>query len=94
MWQFGPGVIGKDEPVSDWIERSAGHGRTGRIGGEESGPDQPVAFGGDQQSIEFLGGKSSLQEKQIDGQREWIAGGELRKPVDRYSTPLEIGQIV
>jgi hypothetical protein len=94
MRKFGPGVIRKDQAIADRKKRRTSPRHARFIDGEQPGADQHIAFGSRQQTVEFVRRQSPLQEKQVDGQSEPIAGGQMLRAIYRQMTPLQVGKIL
>src|SRR5208337_1162154 len=94
MRKFGPGVIRKDQAITDGKQRRASPGQAHLIDCEQPGSDKHIALGPSEQSVEFVRRKSPLQQKQIDRQRERIATGQTLQAVYRHGTPLEVAKIL
>ena len=89
-----PGVIGTYQAIPHRKQRRTSPGYAHFIDGEEPGADKYIAFGSNEQLVEFFRRKSPLQKKQIDRQSERIAAGQTLSTTYRRGLPLEVGKIL
>ncbi len=94
MWKLGPGVIGKDQTITDGKQRCSGPCEAGFIERQQSSPEQDIPVRRNQQSVELIGRESPLQQKQLDSQSEWIALGQTLCAIYRQAVPVEVGDFL
>ena len=89
MGKLGPCVIGEDQPPADGNQGRPRSRETGFIGFKQPRSEQYLAAGSGEQSRHFAGVEGSLQQKQVDGQRERIAFRQALVAVNGKVAPME-----